>query len=329
MKRIWSVGTAILILCTVLCGCANTAAQDNRQSMSVVMSVTGDEYHAQAVEAAQNEAQRLAQQQGFELEIHTALNAQEQKQQLNEAVAEQPGVLVLWPFNQEVTELAVPSASQNGTELVLYQPCPQEGAVTYSAADQRIGELTARYINRYFSDVSEEEKVCVLEVSDTANTVSELRTEGLHSLLDQNIAVVGQIETDGSSQDTRSKLEEYLHTTSPEQLQTIHAIVCQSDLICMNVLSVLEQTDTPCKPQLVTGVGGDRELAMQIQDHPIDIVTYSYSPKMLADVVRLGVKVMNGEVVRQHYTEPIIEVDKYTVDAYIQSDNYQRRYGLE
>lgn len=329
MKRVWSAAIAILMLSTILYGCAGTAAQENRQSLCMVMGVTGDEFNAQAIEDAQAEAESLARQQGFELEIYTALSPQEQKHQLSEVMAGEVGALVLWPLDAEVTDLALPAAAENDTGLVLYQPVPQEGAVTFSGADQRIGELTARYLGRYFSDQPQNETVGILEIVDEKSAVSRLRTEGLRTGLKDNMNVVHQIETDGSGQDTRTKLKDYLNSAPSAQLGQIQAVVCQSDLICKNALTVLEQIDSVCRPQLVTGVGGDRELIEELTGYPCDVVTYSYSPKMLTDVVRLGIRVMNGEAVRQQYTEPIIEIDKGTVDAYVQSDNYHKRYGTQ
>lgn len=328
MRRWWGVGLMAIVLCLVFAGCANTAAQEGRKTLGIVLGVTDDEFNAQAVEAASNMAKALAASNGLEFEFHTAHNAEEQQAQLQGILERTPGVVLLWPLTEEVAQQAVTATQQDETELLLYQSQNRDGAVVFNGNNTKIGELTARYLDRYFGDSLAGEMVNILEITDKDSSISALRSDGLAQNLGRNFHVAATLETDGSRQNLNESIKRYISMTSPAELKKIQAIVCQNDMMLMGVIDALQQAGPELKPKLITGVGADIEVVESLKNYPCDVVTYSYSPQMLADAVMMGVRMMSGERVPATHVEPVLEVDKYTVDAYIQGDCHTARYGL-
>ena len=87
--------------------------------------------------------------------------------------------------------------------------------------------------------------------------------------------------------------------------------------------------------KILTSVGGRREtLATFDTTEKPELLTYFFSPSYIREAIRLTVAAVNGETYQgqevngQLFLIPTIEIDKSTVEAFRQSQEYIDRYSI-
>ncbi|MEG0512212.1 MAG: LacI family transcriptional regulator, partial [Clostridia bacterium] len=113
-------------------------------------------------------------------------------------------------------------------------------------------------------------------------------------------------------------------------------IVTHDDEIVDGIMTSIKDNADLKDLRIITSVGGRREtLATFDEVEKPELLTYFFSPSYIREALRLAVAAANGETYQDQKIEgqlflvPTIEIDKNTVEAFRNSQEYADRYSLD
>ena len=283
---------------------------------------------------------------GLEYRFETGDTPEAQAAKIEEILAWEPDVILLWPTNGQALQAAAEGIIAQGVGLILYDRLI-EGLQGYDAEimgdNETIGEWMGSYILTYFADcLAAGETLQYLLFTGDSSTVTEQRAAGMAASLaasdyESSLEKVQAFRTDWSSETAREQMTQWLSTATPEEVLALDFIVTHDDEIVDGVMLALEDFGGAHGIKLITGVGGRRETLDAFDESTlgIDLVTYFFSPSMIREAIRLAVLDAQGEpyegeaIDGQLFLIPPVEIDKDTVDDYRNSQAYADRYSVD
>ena len=207
----------------------------------------------------------------------------------------------------------------------------------------KIGNLMGEYLLKYYADdLAAGKNINYLLFIGDSSTVSGQRTGGMMDVLNaseyasQFVLLQDGFQTDWSNSKAKEQFENWLSTADAATIADLDLIVTHDDEIVDGIMQVIPEEAGLTDLRLITSVGGRREtLATFDNTEKPELLTYFFSPSYIREALRLAVAVANGETYQdqkiegQQFLIPTIEIDKNTVEAYRQSQEYIDRYSLD
>ena len=324
MKKLISI-MMVAFLALGLAACSNddkpTSNPDPETTKQSIVVMTPNATHGftgQSVSDAQAGTKELAEQYNLDYKVVTSANATEQASQIEQIVAENPSIVVLWPHDNTLKS-AAQTLVDAGIPVVIYDRLLEDfDQVSEVMGDNvKIGEETGLYFNNYFADEIADasvEAIYYVEFKGDNSSVPQQRSDGFHSTIDDKFVSLGEWSTDWQSAKGQSLMEEFM--TTPE-FEKLDAIFTHDAEVALGVLSALEGYTGEHKVRLVSAISEPKQLLDKIQhysDLGIDVVTYTFNPNMVVDAVELAIKHLNGETAAPLHLIPTeaIDVNNYT-----------------
>ena len=257
-----------------------------------------------------------------------------------------PSVVMLWPLEGEQLRNAAQSVVDEGIPIVIYDRLIEnfDGKAAEIMGDNvKIGNLMGEYLLKYYADdLAAGKNINYLLFIGDSSTVSGQRTGGMMDVLNaseyasQFVLLQDGFQTDWSNSKAKEQFENWLSTADAATIADLDLIVTHDDEIVDGIMQVIPEEAGLTDLRLITSVGGRREtLATFDNTEKPELLTYFFSPSYIREALRLAVAVANGETYQdqkiegQQFLIPTIEIDKNTVEAYRQSQEYIDRYSLD
>lgn len=254
-------------------------------------------------------------------------------------------VVMLWPLEGDQLRNAAQTILDEGVKLVIYDRLIEnfDGKTAEIMGDNEgIGNQMGEYLLKKFADkLAAGETITYLLFIGDSSTVSKQRTQGMLDVLnaseygDQFVLLQDGFQTDWSNAKSQEFMENWLNTADAAAIADLDLIVTHDDEIVDGITTVISGTDALTSLELITSVGGRREtLATYDSIEKPALVTYSFSPSMVREALRLAVAAAKGETYQdqeingQLFLVPSAEVDKDTVEEYRNSQEYIDRYSI-
>ena len=257
-----------------------------------------------------------------------------------------PSVVMLWPLEGEQLRNAAQSVVDEGIPIVIYDRLIEnfDGKAAEIMGDNvKIGNLMGEYLLKYYADdLAAGKNINYLLFIGDSSTVSGQRTGGMMDVINaseyasQFVLLQDGFQTDWSNSKAKEQFENWLSTADAATIADLDLIVTHDDEIVDGIMQVIPEEAGLTDLRLITSVGGRREtLATFDNTEKPELLTYFFSPSYIREALRLAVAVANGETYQdqkiegQQFLIPTIEIDKNTVEAYRQSQEYIDRYSLD
>ena len=296
--------------------------------------------HARAEAEAQKAAGNIA-----DYMMAVGNDAAKQIQGLDEILAWGPDVIVLWPMEGDQLRNAAQQVVDEKIPLIIYDRLI-EGFTGQSADimgdNVGIGNLMGEYLLKFFEeDLKAGKDVNYLLFIGDASTVSKQRTQGMLDVIDateykdQFKLLQDGFQTDWSNAKAQEFMSNWLTTADAATIADLDMIVTHDDEIVDGIMTIIRDDETLKDLRIITSVGGRRETLATFDtvEKPL-LLTYFFSPSYIRNAIRLGVAAAKGEqydgqdIKGQEFLIPTIEIDKSTVEAFRQSQEFIDRYSI-
>ena len=254
-------------------------------------------------------------------------------------------VIMLWPLEGDQLRNAAQSVIDEDVKLIIYDRLIEnfEGKTAEIMGDNEgIGNQMGAYLLEKFGDrLAAGETISYLLFIGDSSTVSKQRTQGMLDVINaspyaaQFVLLQEGFQTDWSNAKSQEFMENWLNTADPAQIADLDLIVTHDDEIVDGITTVIQGTDALTSLELITSVGGRREtLATYDAIEKPALCTYSFSPSMIREALRLAVAAAKGqtyqdqEIAGQLFLVPSAQVDKSNVEEYRQSQEFIDRYSI-
>ena len=198
------------------------------------------------------------------------------------------------------------------------------------------------YLLKYFEeDLKAGKTVNYLLFIGDSSTVSKQRTQGMLDVInateykDQFVLLQDGFQTDWSNAKSQEFMENWLTTADAATIADLDLIVTHDDEIIDGIMTVIKDNADLKDLRILTSVGGRREtLATFDEVTKPELLTYFFSPSYIREALRLGVAAAKGETYQDQKIEgqlfliPTIEIDKNTVEAFRNSQEFADRYSI-
>ena len=296
--------------------------------------------HARAEAEAQKAAGNIA-----DYMMAVGNDAAKQIQGLDEILAWGPDVIVLWPMEGDQLRNAAQQVVDEKIPLIIYDRLIE--GFTGQAADIMgdnvgIGNLMGEYLLKFFEeDLKAGKDINYLLFIGDASTVSKQRTQGMLDVIeateykDQFKLLQDGFQTDWSNAKAQEFMSNWLTTADAATIADLDMIVTHDDEIVDGIMTIIRDDETLKDLRIITSVGGRRETLATFDtvEKPL-LLTYFFSPSYIRNAIRLGVAAAKGEqydgqdIKGQEFLIPTIEIDKSTVEAFRQSQEFIDRYSI-
>ncbi len=256
-----------------------------------------------------------------------------------------PDAIMLWPTEGELLRSAAQTIVDENVPLVIYDRLISgfTGMAAECMGDNvKIGNMMGEYLLKYYDEqLKAGETITYLLFIGDSSTVSEQRTSGMTDVLNaseygkQFVLLQDGFLTNWSNATAKEQMENWLPTADAAVIADLDLIVTHDDEIVDGIITVIPEETGLTSLKLITSVGGRREtLATFDAIEKPELVTYFFSPSMIRDAIRLAAAAAKGEtfmdqkIEGQQFLLPTIEIDKNTVEAYRNSQDYADRYSL-
>jgi len=254
-------------------------------------------------------------------------------------------IIMLWPLEGDQLRNAAQTILDEDVKLIIYDRLIEnfEGKTAEIMGDNEgIGNLMGEYLlKKYDAQLKAGETISYLLFIGDSSTVSKQRTQGMLDIInasaykDQFVLLQDGFQTDWSNAKSQELMENWLNTADPAVIADLDLIVTHDDEIVDGITTVIQGTDALTSLSLITSVGGRRETLSTYDgiEKPA-LVTYFFSPSFIREALRLAVAAEKGETYQgqevngQLFLIPTIEIDKSTVEAFRQSQEYIDRYSI-
>ena len=305
--------------------------------MGVVTPAPDHGFTGESIKHCEAEVKALSEQYGFDYRIVSAGESSAQANGIDTLLAMNPDVIMLWPVNGDELRSQAQMIQDYGIPLVVYDRFITGFNPTceISGDNVAIGELAGEYFNNYFADrIAAGETINYLEFKGDSSTVPMERTNGFLSTLDtEHFNLVQDFVTNWSMQTAMEQMENFLNTSSVEEIESIDAIFTHDDEIVAGIVEALKNYtgDAQINIKLINGVAAGEPFMAYFEDPAladIDFLTFVFSPAMVRDAVDMTYQVMIGEDVPEDYKIPTAVVDESNYQEYMASETYQIRYSV-
>ena len=257
-----------------------------------------------------------------------------------------PSVVMLWPLDGEQLRNAAQTVVDEGIPIIIYDRLIEnfDGKAAEIMGDNvKIGNMMGEYLLKYYADdLAAGKNINYLLFIGDSSTVSGQRTGGMMDVINaseyanQFVLLQDGFQTDWSNSKAKEQFENWLSTADSATIADLDLIVTHDDEIVDGLMQVIPEEAGLTDLRLITSVGGRREtLATFDAIEKPELLTYFFSPSYIREALRLAVAVANGEkyqdqeVAGQQFLIPTIEIDKNTVEAYRNTQEYADRYSLD
>lgn len=254
-------------------------------------------------------------------------------------------VIMLWPLEGDQLRNAAQTVLDEDVKLVIYDRLIEnfDGKTAEIMGDNEgIGNQMGEYLlNHFAAKLEAGETISYLLFIGDSSTVSKQRTQGMLDVIeaspykDQFVLLQDGFQTDWSNAKSQEFMENWLNTADAAAIADLDLIVTHDDEIVDGITTVIQGNTALESLELLTSVGGRRETLSTYDgiEKPA-LVTYTFSPSMVREALRLAVAAAKGEtyqdqeIAGQLFLIPSTMVDKTTVEAYRASQEYIDRYSL-
>lgn len=271
--------------------------------------------------------------------------ASKQIQGLEDILNWGPDAIVLWPLEGDQLRNAAQTVVDEGIPLVIYDRLIEnfKGMAGEIMGDNEgIGNMMGEYLLKYFEeDLKAGKTVNYLLFIGDSSTVSKQRTQGMLDVInateykDQFVLLQDGFQTDWSNAKSQEFMENWLTTADAATIADLDMIVTHDDEIIDGIMTVIKDNADLKDLRILTSVGGRREtLATFDEVTKPELLTYFFSPSYIREALRLGVAAAKGETYQDQKIEgqlfliPTIEIDKNTVEAFRNSQEFADRYSI-
>ena len=272
--------------------------------------------------------------------------ASKQIQGIEEILNWGPDAIMLWPIEGDQMRNAAQTIVDENIPLIIYDRLIENftGMAAEIMGDNvKIGNMMGEYLLKYFEeDLKAGKEIKYLLFIGDSSTVSKQRTEGMLDVInateykDQFVLLQDGFQTDWSNAKSKELMENWLSTADPATIADLDLIVTHDDEIIDGLMQVIPEEAGLTDLRILTSVGGRREtLATFDNTEKPELLTYFFSPSYVREAIRLAVAAAKGETYQdqeikgQQFLIPTIEIDKDTVEAYRNSQEYADRYSLD
>lgn len=271
--------------------------------------------------------------------------ASKQIQGLEDILNWGPDAIVLWPLEGDQLAQRRQTVVDEGIPLVIYDRLIEnfKGMAGEIMGDNEgIGNMMGEYLLKYFEeDLKAGKTVNYLLFIGDSSTVSKQRTQGMLDVInateykDQFVLLQDGFQTDWSNAKSQEFMENWLTTADAATIADLDLIVTHDDEIIDGIMTVIKDNADLKDLRILTSVGGRREtLATFDEVTKPELLTYFFSPSYIREALRLGVAAAKGETYQDQKIEgqlfliPTIEIDKNTVEAFRNSQEFADRYSI-
>jgi ribose transport system substrate-binding protein len=228
-----------------------------------------------------------------DFELLEAADADSQAQQIEQAISQEPDVLVVLPYDGAALTPVAQRAERAGIRVVNVDrlfTAPDAATATILGDNYQIGVLAANYIT--------EELNCqgnVVEIQGLAGiSVTEDRTKGFNDTVrkqcpDGGIRVVASQPGDFNPDKGLTVMENILQAQSD-----IDAVYTHDDDMAQGVVQAIRNAGRD-DDMFLTGVGGSQDAMQQIKEGGLYRATFLYNPNMAGSAVNMARLIALGE----------------------------------
>ncbi|MBN2299597.1 MAG: substrate-binding domain-containing protein [Acholeplasmataceae bacterium] len=332
MKKV--LGLFLVFVAAVALSACNSA--DDTKTIAVIMPSADHGFLGESINHAEAATQSLAEADGYEYVFLISDDIVQQSSQIDQVIADEVDVVVLWPHNGDELKSAAQQIVDAGIPLIIYDRLISDFNETAELLGDNvtIGEETGTYFNEYFATELALGTVNILEFKGDNSSVPTQRHDGFFTTADDNFNVVQEYSTNWSKDTAQSQMETFLSTDTQANVESIQAIFTHDAEVAAGVLAAIEGYDGSytLNIKLVSAVSASREL-LALFDHyealGIDQVAFAFSPAMVVDAIQLGIDVLNGETVSGQYLVATEMVDNSNFEAFMAGPVYTLRYSLD
>lgn len=322
MKKLVSILLlVVLVFGLVACGTSgtnNNGNGDEEKQYLVVMTPNATHgFTGQSVSDAQEGTERLAKEHGLEYKVVTSADANEQAGQIEQIIAEEPDVVVLWPHD-DTLKSAAQSFIDADIPVIIYDRLLTDfdQVAEVMGDNEEIGRQTGLYFNEFFKD-NDAETLNYVEFMGDNSSVPLQRSDGFHSTIEDRFERLGQWSTGWQRSEGQRIMEEFMGT---EDFAKLDAIFTHDAEVALGVLTALEGYEGEHNVKIVSAVSEPKQLLEKISyysDLGIEVVTYTFNPNMVVDAVELAIDYLDGESLPELYLIPTEAVDVSNYEDFV------------
>lgn len=333
MKTVYLRKAGYLLLILVLSflgfsGCGRKVNQEEDEKKKIIAVSTIGPTHSWAegvLSYARLELEQVAERNNWDYICVVGNDSNEQSEQVIELVEQKVDCIIMLPMDGASLKTAAIIVQNAGIPLVIFDREIPDFAptATVKGDNSGIGIETAVIFNKMFPEGTK-----VLELMGDTSTVPFQRTDGYDETINPNFTKEQIGYTDWQREDTKTLFRNWIHKQSQEELDKVGAIFTHDDEIVLGVLDVLkeyEENENSTKEfgnlKVIAGSSGSQEMFHKIkEENRYDLVSLTYSPKMIREAIRIGEKIIKGEDYEEMVIIDTIEVNKDNVEEFLDAD---------
>jgi ribose transport system substrate-binding protein len=304
-------------------GDQGTSAEGTGETVKMIASVPPTD-HGWLGAISKNAKSAAEQYDDLDFQLLQAADADSQAQQVEQAIAQKPDVLVILPQDGAALTPVAQKAEKAGIPVVNIDrlfTAPDAATATILGDNYQIGILAADYIADQLKC-----KGNVVEIQGLAGiSVTEDRTKGFTDELkkkcpDGGVKIVASQPGDFNPDQGLKVMENILQSED-----SIDAVYTHDDDMAQGVVQAIRNAGRD-DDMFLTGVGGSQDAMNQIKEGGLYRATFLYNPNMAATAVNMGRLLALGEgfpelvppEVPRQLIVPAAVVTKENVDDYEQ-----------
>lgn len=321
-RNIWTMLAMTGLLATVLAGCGGNqpAAQPNTggQAASGQIVVGMSFPHADhgwmgaVIEYARKQGEEL----GVKVEMTTADNPNKQTNDVEDLITKKVNVMVMLPMETDALTPAADRIKQANIPLVVFDREVANDSYTALVKGDNVGIGTnaAEFLGEQLQG-----KGNIVIISGPPSSVTTQRIEGFMNVMKEKYPEI-KILADQNGEFRKEKGYEVMQNLlqAHSQIDAVYTIDDEMALGAIQAIREAKRSDI----KFVTGAGGAKDFYKEIKEATdLTLATFTYSPLMVKEAVKMAVDIANGKQPAQKDTTlPAEKVSKENVDQYYQAD---------
>lgn len=320
MKKVIS-----LVLCAVMvlglfagCGAKTEAPAASDKPTAIKVGIAAPDVTHGWVAGVAYYAEKYCKDNGLEYKVSTSADAAQMQAGLQDLVAWGATVIVSFPqwagmetAMQEIIDMGIPVVNFD-----IDVDC--QGIYKVTGDNYDMGYQSAKYI---IEKAGEAANIAVLDVP-SSGSVCELRKAGFYDYLKEvgyDQSNIQEFQLESFSRDDGQKAAADIL----EKMPVIDAFYSMDDETSMGTILAMEEAGRT-EIKAITGGGGCQEYFKIIaseEGKAIGAASALYSPAMIQDAIKTGIKLMNGESVDAVLVIPTTIVSAANVDQFLDASN--------
>jgi len=321
-RNVWSMLAMTGLLAAVLVGCggnqqtaqSNTGGQAASGQIVVGMSFPQADHGwmGAVIENARKQGEEL----GVKVEMTTADNPNKQTNDIEDLITKKVNVMVMLPMETDALTPAADRVKQANIPLVVFDREVANDSYTALVKGDNVGIGTnaAEFLGEQLQG-----KGNIVIISGPPSSVTTQRIEGFMKVMQEKYPEI-KILADQNGEFRKEKgyevMQNFLQAHS--QIDAVYTIDDEMALGAIQAIREAKRTDI----KFVTGAGGAKDFYKEIKEATdLTLATFTYSPLMVKEAVKVAVDIANGKQPAQKDTTlPAEKVSKENVDQYYQAD---------